>query len=99
MNNASKAWSNDRSRTKIPIKKPNIIKQLWKDFWTGICLLFWIWPKPLFKFERISIPLVRRIYPQLIAEKLVSVQPMLEPSGLVHYLQYRYAEKRKQSGQ
>ena len=43
------------------------------------------------QFKRISIPLVRRIYPQLIANKLVSVQPLLGPTGLVYYLRFRYA--------
>jgi hypothetical protein len=42
-------------------------------------------------FKRISIPLVRRIYPQLIANKLVSVQPLLGPTGLVYYLRFRYS--------
>lgn len=42
------------------------------------------------QFKRISIPLVRRIYPQLIANKIVSVQPLLGPSGLVYYLRFRY---------
>lgn len=41
-------------------------------------------------FRRISIPLVRRIYPQLIANKIVSVQPLLGPTGLVYYLRFRY---------
>jgi hypothetical protein len=42
-------------------------------------------------FKRISIPLVRRIFPQLIANKIVSVQPLLGPVGLVYYLRFRYA--------
>lgn len=42
-------------------------------------------------FKRISVPLVRRIYPQLIANKIVSVQPLSGPSGLVHYLRHRYS--------
>jgi len=42
------------------------------------------------QFKRISIPLVRRIYPQLIANKIVSVQPLLGPTGLVYYLRFRY---------
>lgn len=47
--------------------------------------------KPV-EFKRITIPLIRRIYPKLIAEKLVSVQPMMsEPSSLVYYLRYRYS--------
>lgn len=43
------------------------------------------------QFKRISIPLVRRIYPQLIANKVVSVQPLLGPTGLVYYLRFRYS--------
>lgn len=42
------------------------------------------------QFKRISIPLVRRVYPQLIANKIVSVQPLLGPTGLVYYLRFRY---------
>lgn len=43
------------------------------------------------QFKRISIPLVRRVYPQLIANKIVSVQPLLGPTGLVYYLRFRYS--------
>lgn len=43
------------------------------------------------QFKRISIPLVRRIFPQLIANKIVSVQPLLGPTGLVYYLRFRYS--------
>lgn len=50
------------------------------------------------EFKRISIPLVRRIYPQLIANKITSVQPLLGPTGLVHYLRFRYSSN-KQSPQ
>lgn len=46
------------------------------------------------QFKRISIPLVRRIYPQLIANKIVSVQPLLGPVGLVFYLRFRYASNK-----
>ncbi len=45
-------------------------------------------------FKRISIPLVRRIYPQLIANKIVSVQPLLGPTGLVYYLRFRYSSNK-----
>ena len=47
----------------------------------------------LFQFKRISIPLVRRIYPQLIANKIVSVQPLTGPTGLAYYLRYRYSSQ------
>jgi len=46
------------------------------------------------QFKRISIPLVRRIYPQLIANKVVSVQPLLGPTGLVYYLRFRYSSNK-----
>lgn len=45
-------------------------------------------------FKRISIPLVRRIYPQLIANKIVSVQPLLGPTGQVFYIRFRYASNK-----
>lgn len=45
-------------------------------------------------FKRISIPLVRRIYPQLIANKIVTVQPLLGPTGLVYYLRFRYSSNK-----
>jgi hypothetical protein len=44
------------------------------------------------QFKRIAIPLVRRIYPQLIANKIVSVQPLLGPTGLTYYLRHRYSQ-------
>lgn len=46
------------------------------------------------QFKRISIPLVRRIYPQLIANKIVSVQPLLGPTGLVYYMRFRYSSNK-----
>jgi len=45
-------------------------------------------------FKRIQIPLVRRIYPQLIADKIINVQPLTGPTGLVYYLHYKYARPR-----
>ncbi len=46
------------------------------------------------QFKRISIPLVRRIFPHLIANKIVAVQPLLGPTGLVYYLRFRYASNK-----
>lgn len=57
---------------------------------------FLIRQESLADFRRISIPLVRRIYPQLIVEKLVAVQPMKEPAGLSFYLNYKYSSSKKQ---
>ena len=46
-------------------------------------------------FKRISIPLVRRIYPQLIVDKLVNIQPMKEPTSVSLYLKFKYSSKEK----
>lgn len=45
------------------------------------------------KFKAISLPVVRRIYPQLIAKQLTSVQPMKGPSALIYYLRYKHSRK------
>lgn len=42
-------------------------------------------------FRRISLPLIKRIYPKLIAEQIVNAQPMTAPTGLIFYLRYRYS--------
>lgn len=41
-------------------------------------------------FKKIVMPLTRRIFPNLIANDLVSVQPMTGPVGLAYALRYRY---------
>jgi len=46
------------------------------------------------QFSRMAIPLMRRIYPQLIANQIYSVQPLACPTGLVHYLRYKYSENK-----
>ena len=41
-------------------------------------------------FNKIAFPLVRRVFAQLIANEIVSVQPMSLPSGLLFYLDFNY---------
>jgi hypothetical protein len=41
-------------------------------------------------FQNIAFPIVRRVFGGLIANELVSVQPMSLPSGLLFYLDYQY---------
>lgn len=41
-------------------------------------------------FSRFVMPLVRRVYAPLLANKLVSVQPMSPPMGKLFYLDYAY---------
>ena len=42
------------------------------------------------QFQHYLLPLVRRVYPNLIINDLVGVQPMTSPASLVFYLKYRY---------
>ena len=41
-------------------------------------------------FQQIAFPIVRRVFGNLIANDIVSVQPMSLPSGLLFYLDYTY---------
>jgi len=41
-------------------------------------------------FNKIAFPLVRRVYGNLIAKEIVSVQPMSAPQTLVFYIDYKY---------
>ena len=39
---------------------------------------------------KVMFPLIRRVFPGLIANKLVSVQPLTQPTGVIYYLRYGY---------
>jgi len=41
-------------------------------------------------FQKYAFPLVRAIFPELVANSLVSVQPMLGPTSLIFYLDFVY---------
>ena len=41
-------------------------------------------------FNKIAFPLVRRIFAQLIANNIVSVQPFTQPTGLVFFLDFTF---------
>jgi len=45
-------------------------------------------------FASVAFPLVRRVFGGLIANDLVSVQPMSLPSGLIFFLDFTYTDKR-----
>jgi len=45
-------------------------------------------------FQNVAFPIVRRVFAGLIANELVSVQPMSLPSGLLFYLDYRFDNKK-----
>ena len=50
-------------------------------------------------FQNIAFPIVRRVFGGLIANELVSVQPMSLPSGLLFYLDYTFADANKAGNQ
>ncbi|MEM0174015.1 MAG: hypothetical protein QXI16_05875 [Sulfolobaceae archaeon] len=39
---------------------------------------------------RITLPLIRKLFPRLLVNKIVSVQPMTGPTGFVRFLHYYY---------
>ncbi len=53
-------------------------------------------PATIGNFSKFSMPLIRKSYPQLIASKLVGVQPMQQPASLLYYLRYQYAKNKGQ---
>ena len=42
----------------------------------------------------VALPLVRKVFAQIVAQDFVSVQPMSLPSGLVFYLDFKYGDAR-----
>ena len=42
------------------------------------------------EWSRVALPLVRRVFGNIVAQELVSVQPMNLPSGLVFFLDFKY---------
>ena len=42
----------------------------------------------------VALPLVRRVFGEIVAKDLVSVQPMNLPAGLIFYLDFRYGTER-----
>ena len=48
-------------------------------------------------FQNVAFPIVRRVFGGLVANELVSIQPMSLPSGLLFYLDYTYGNS--QGGQ
>ena len=49
-------------------------------------------------FQNIAFPIVRRVFGGLIANELVSVQPMSLPSGLLFFLDYTYGTRKGGNG-
>src|SRR4030042_1922386 len=41
-------------------------------------------------FTTYAFPMVRKIFPKLISQNLVSVQPMSQPTGKVFFLDFKY---------
>jgi hypothetical protein len=49
-------------------------------------------------FTKFIFPILRRVFPNLIANEIVSVQPMTAPTGAVFFLDYVYASSKGQTG-
>lgn len=40
---------------------------------------------------KVMFPVIRRVIPELISNKLVSVQPLTAPTGVIYYITYKYS--------
>lgn len=45
-------------------------------------------------FSNFHMPVVKRVFPSLIAQEIVSTQPMSLPSGLLFHLDYTYGKQK-----
>ena len=70
-----------RKATNVAILMENQLKTLLKETSTQADII---------GFQNVAFPIVRRVFAGLIANELVSVQPMSLPSGLLFYMDYRY---------
>ena len=43
----------------------------------------------------ITFPTMKRVWPSLIANEIVKVQPMTMPSGLIFYMDYKFGEEKE----
>lgn len=43
---------------------------------------------------KVMFPVIRRVMPELIANKLVSVQPLQQPTGVIYFITYRYSDSK-----
>lgn len=43
---------------------------------------------------KVMFPIIRRVMPELIANKLVSVQPIQAPTGVIYYITYQYSNSK-----
>ena len=53
---------------------------------------------PLGPFAKFAFPLVRKTYPKLIAQDIVSVQPLVQPTSLVFYQKLKYGATKGNAG-
>jgi len=49
-------------------------------------------------FIKYALPVIRRVFPNLIASKLVGVQPLMQATGFIFYLRYKFSDGRGQVG-
>jgi len=81
-------WTTSEGRQKVALNArllENIRKWMIQEETRGISIG---------DFQKYAFPLVRAIFPELVANSIVSVQPMLGPTSLVFYLDFVYASNK-----
>lgn len=49
-------------------------------------------------FQQVAFPIVRRVFGNLVANDLVSVQPMSQPSGPIFFMKHVYGKTEDEDG-
>ena len=52
--------------------------------------------KSKWSFSKFALPLIKRVFPSMIAQQFISVQPMTAPSGLIFFMDFKYGDKSKE---
>ena len=79
--------SNDYNRNSMALLLENQAKELLRESSTMAA-------GDVQGFAAVAFPIVRRVFGQLIANEIVSVQPMSLPSGLIFFLDFTYGNTR-----
>jgi len=83
-------------KEKEPAEKPRaLLQKLWdKIYWW--CYGKWIFQKKTKEsYGTFALPLVRQVFPQIIAKDFVEIQPMSKPTGTIYYTGHKKPKKSK----
>lgn len=95
VNEVEPLWSNVKAALLEDLdSKKRIVDQLLENMQDS--LVATNKPASTESFEKVMLPMIRRIIPGTIAQDIVGVQPLSEPQGLVYSLRFKYEEEKEE---